>query len=1345
MRRLKQALGVLLGSAALAISLEAQTVGTLVSQADSQPVGVAVDWKNNLDYMLGLGTDPVSVYDPATGDLLPVVSAGTGGFVSPVAMARWNNGLVIADSGLQKLQWVDVNLGTVKSPWTNTWINPSAVAADVSGNLYVADWNGVFALTPSNTIVTLATNVSRASALAVGESGKLWVADAANNVVKLLEMKNLQVTNVTVIGKWGTPGYTDSTIATSALFNQPRGLLWVGGQTGLLVSDYRNNVIRSVTYSSTRKSWGVTTWATGFTAPLGLARDNEGTTLVANSKGGSILSVTQSSQPTPTMTPSGGSYSNAITVAFSTTLPSGSAYAFYRTLDNTSPTLGSDSSSLLNLDGNDVTVRMRCFSSDYATSVEVSNSYSFFVAAPFASPATLSGNSPVTVTLSTPTLGARIYWTQDGSEPDSHGNGTRYTGPFEVLTNGVLKYIACKTGYADSVVVSNTISLTVADPVITPDSGTATDSVTVSIISDTPGAVIYWTSDGTDPGVGGHLYTGAFTLSKSATVNARAYFAGFVPSQIVSNTYDLRVAMPEIIPTGDVSTNNSVGVTLQTTTSEAALYWTIDGTTPGPGNGNLYSGPFTLATAGVLKVRGYRAGFTASDVASATFALQAATPVAGASAGTYSNSVTVTLSSATASAAIRYTIDGADPAQYGTLYTGPLTISTNTTLRALTRRNGFIDSDVQETAYVIQLDTPVITPPGGYYPDGVSVTLSMPRSRPDAVMYYTTDGSIPTTNSERYVKPFLVSKSGAANGDVSLVRAIAVAPNTLASAVASGLTVTSSVVGVPRDVTGGAGATVVVPVVVDLVAGQKLRSLQFRVDIVPSSAGAVVMTNYLDVVSLNTNDFVPTGPQTTDGKDTMFYWISFRDGVTNGIIYASVATNLLVTNYATVMNMKVKIPANASNGARYTLHVSSVSGTSDAAQQSIAIAAMEDRTLTVGSLAYMAGDCAGGDWYNAGDFGDGILDNADVNAIFLASLGFKTPYPGTDAFNAMDVYPETTTTMGNGLITFLDWEHVLLRSVGLETNGWVRWWAGGVLCHSNLLGNAFATKRLQASVDAANGGWMRHALVAGDVVTQVVPGSRCSIPVYVRVLPGFELAGLQFMAGIEPQGGAPDVDSVTFSAASTIPVPGMQLRPAYGQVACAWTLGQFSKPLQGSNLLGYISFDVPTGAQAGQYYVLRVSHPGGAADMDTELALESAPGQAWVLSSPVSIAPVISDEWRSNYFGSTTSADADGLADPDHDGAPNWQEYLAGTNPLDATSALRFSSVNVSIGTPSMVSLQWQTVPGRVYTVEGCSDVIHGNWSPVSDDFQGNGDIQTINQTNLTGTALFFRLRLQKP
>jgi N-acetyl-beta-hexosaminidase len=69
--------------------------------------------------------------------------------------------------------------------------------------------------------------------------------------------------------------------------------------------------------------------------------------------------------------------------------------------------------------------------------------------------------------------------------------------------------------------------------------------------------------------------------------------------------------------------------------------------------------------------------------------------------GTFSNSVEVTLSSLTDQVEIHYTTDGTVPSLYSPLYTGPITISTTTTIKALAWKDGWDRSILTSATFVI--------------------------------------------------------------------------------------------------------------------------------------------------------------------------------------------------------------------------------------------------------------------------------------------------------------------------------------------------------------------------------------------------------------------------------------------------------------------------------------------------------------------------------------------------------------------------------------------------------------------------------------------------------------------
>lgn len=57
-----------------------------------------------------------------------------------------------------------------------------------------------------------------------------------------------------------------------------------------------------------------------------------------------------------------------------------------------------------------------------------------------------------------------------------------------------------------------------------------------------------------------------------------------------------------------------------------------------------------------------------------------------------------------------------------------------------------------------RVSTPIISPTTGVYQDSVTVSLSVANPQ-DAIIYYTTDGSDPTTESTEYTEPFTVTES----------------------------------------------------------------------------------------------------------------------------------------------------------------------------------------------------------------------------------------------------------------------------------------------------------------------------------------------------------------------------------------------------------------------------------------------------------------------------------------------------------------------------------------------------------------------------------------------------------
>lgn len=129
--------------------------------------------------------------------------------------------------------------------------------------------------------------------------------------------------------------------------------------------------------------------------------------------------------------------------------------------------------------------------------------------------------------------------------------------------------------------------------------------------------------------------------------------------------------------------------------------------------------------------------------------------------GTYSSSVTVELKT-DEPAATYYTTDGTIPTTNSTKYTGPITLSTSTTLKFFSVDTVGNQESVKSESYTISSsgDTtaPITTalPAGGSYVDSVTVQLS---ANEPASTYFTTDGTTPTINSTKYTGAFTLTSS----------------------------------------------------------------------------------------------------------------------------------------------------------------------------------------------------------------------------------------------------------------------------------------------------------------------------------------------------------------------------------------------------------------------------------------------------------------------------------------------------------------------------------------------------------------------------------------------------------
>ena len=126
--------------------------------------------------------------------------------------------------------------------------------------------------------------------------------------------------------------------------------------------------------------------------------------------------------------------------------------------------------------------------------------------------------------------------------------------------------------------------------------------------------------------------------------------------------------------------------------------------------------------------------------------MPAATPTFSVVAGTYTATQTVSITTTTSGASIRYTTDGTTPSDAsGTIYTDAVSISQNMTLKAIAYKTNYINSSVTSGVYNIKCTTPTYNLSAGTYVNARSVAITCTTI--GATIRYTTDGSTPTPSS----------------------------------------------------------------------------------------------------------------------------------------------------------------------------------------------------------------------------------------------------------------------------------------------------------------------------------------------------------------------------------------------------------------------------------------------------------------------------------------------------------------------------------------------------------------------------------------------------------------------
>ena len=324
---------------------------------------------------------------------------------------------------------------------------------------------------------------------------------------------------------------------------------------------------------------------------------------------------------TPRQNFNAGTYSTPINVTLTTMTPGA---MIHYTRDGAEPTeadpsVASNGTVLVDVSQ---TLTAKSFKAGMPPSNAEAHVYVLQVVQPNITPNGGTFSTAQTVSIATPTAGAAIRYTLDGTEPTE--DSTLYTASFTASTQTRIKARAFKAGWMPSVTTDRTISFnygTLAMPVPSPAPGSYLGSVTVSLAA-MPGATIHYTTNNTVSGTGTPIYTAPLTFTSTTTLRAKAVHQDYVTSPELNVVYTVQIAPPVIsLASGAYAPGTSLTVTAA---PGLIIRMSLDGTDPTASHPAVASGSTLFAGNYTLKTRAFGSGTNQSAVSSASYTLTGA-------------------------------------------------------------------------------------------------------------------------------------------------------------------------------------------------------------------------------------------------------------------------------------------------------------------------------------------------------------------------------------------------------------------------------------------------------------------------------------------------------------------------------------------------------------------------------------------------------------------------------------------------------------------------------------------------------------------------------------------------
>ena len=376
-----------------------------------------------------------------------------------------------------------------------------------------------------------------------------------------------------------------------------------------------------------------------------------------------------------------------------------------------------------------VATKAELITSDTLVKVYTLESIISKAATPSATPLGGDFTGEIRVALMSANDSATLYYTLDGTSPDTSKTRKQYSEPIILRQSTLLKAVATRNGMLNSDIMSEKYSL-IPGPITAYPAGNSVfdDNVTV-MLSVAPGnATLYYTlEDGArpldannKPTANALLYAASgIPLTSTKTITAMALLDG-VASKPFSFSYTRKgtqLATPSVLTAGGAVTfQDSLKIVSISSLAGAAIHYTLNGGIPNA-NSPRFTTPFWIDTTVTLRAIALQKGYEDSKVLVAGFTLVPALPDATPGAGSYPTAQKVVLRSSSRKAKIYYTLNGDAPnpasSQLFKLQ-DTIRINATSTLKAMAVA-GAAASPVLTANYAIFGVKDTILPPGGIY------------------------------------------------------------------------------------------------------------------------------------------------------------------------------------------------------------------------------------------------------------------------------------------------------------------------------------------------------------------------------------------------------------------------------------------------------------------------------------------------------------------------------------------------------------------------------------------------------------------------------------------------------